>query len=154
MPVSPLSRSGARLAVPMTERPRQAARPLHAPIPTCDAKHTAPGSSRTPATSPPHHLLLSPSVTLALRAASGPPGPVSPFAGHGFLCWLRMPVTQRTADRAAGDVPPPRASRLQLRPRVAATATRVHLDLSSLKQIRVRPCALENDFVACQFVNE
>ena len=70
MPVSPLSRSGARRTVPMTDRPRKAARPLPAPIPTRDAKRTAPGSSGTPATSPPHHVLLSPSVRWALRAAS------------------------------------------------------------------------------------
>ena len=48
MPVSPLSRSGARLTVPMTESPREAARPLPAPIPACDAKRTAPGSSPLP----------------------------------------------------------------------------------------------------------
>jgi len=73
-------------AVVAVGRPREAARPLPAPIPTCDAKCTAPASSGTPATSPPHHLLPSPSVRLALRAASGPPGPVSPFAWAWVSC--------------------------------------------------------------------
>ena len=45
-------------------------RPLPKPIPPCDAKRTAPDSSGTPAMWPPHHLLPSPSVRWALRAAS------------------------------------------------------------------------------------
>ena len=67
-------------------RPHEAARPLPAPIPTCDAQRTSPASSGTPAMSPSHHLLLLPSVRWALRAASGPPGPVSPFAS--LRAWL------------------------------------------------------------------
>ena len=68
------------------EKPRKATRPLPPPIPARDAWRTAPGSSGTPATPPPHRLLLSPSVRLARRAASGPPGPVNPFAS--LRAWL------------------------------------------------------------------
>ena len=63
------------------------------PWPPAQGERTAPGSSATPATSPPHHLLLSPSVRWALRAASSPPCPVSPFTSQGMVacagcvCW-------------------------------------------------------------------
>jgi len=40
------------------------------PWPAAQGERTAPGSSRTLATSPPHHVLLSPCVRWALRAAS------------------------------------------------------------------------------------
>ena len=100
-------------------RPREAARPLPAPTPTCDTKRTALGSSGTPATSPPHHVLLSPSVRLALRAASSSPCPVSPslrrawfpvqaaYAGQSLVTIRRTPHGAKDREATRSGPPSP-----------------------------------------------